>query len=41
MVIGQYVGDPDGEGEAKIGYLDDETVPNGERFFSFFLKIDI
>ena len=27
MVLGQYVGNPDGEGEAKLGYLDDPTVP--------------
>ncbi|XP_041460552.1 glucose-6-phosphate 1-dehydrogenase X-like isoform X2 [Lytechinus variegatus] len=26
MVLGQYVGDPDGEGDAKEGYLDDPTV---------------
>ncbi|CAB0018086.1 unnamed protein product [Nesidiocoris tenuis] len=29
VVLGQYVGNPDGEGEAKIGYLDDPTVPKG------------
>lgn len=28
VVLGQYVGDPNGEGEAKLGYLDDPTVPN-------------
>ncbi|GLV46699.1 Zwischenferment [Carabus blaptoides fortunei] len=27
VVLGQYVGNPDGEGDAKYGYLDDETVP--------------
>lgn len=27
VVLGQYIGDPDGEGEAKLGYLDDPTVP--------------
>uniref|UniRef100_T1J852 Glucose-6-phosphate 1-dehydrogenase n=1 Tax=Strigamia maritima TaxID=126957 RepID=T1J852_STRMM len=27
VVLGQYVGDPDGEGDAKDGYLDDPTVP--------------
>lgn len=26
-VLGQYVGDENGEGEAKLGYLDDKTVP--------------
>jgi glucose-6-phosphate 1-dehydrogenase len=28
-VLGQYAGDPEGDGEAKLGYLDDETVPKG------------
>ena len=28
-MLGQYVGNPDGEGEAKQGYLDDPTVPKG------------
>ncbi len=27
IVLGQYVGNPDGEGEQKLGYLDDKTVP--------------
>lgn len=29
VVLGQYVGDPEGEGEAKESYLDDPTVPEG------------
>merc|ERR550532_1825256 len=29
VVLGQYVGDPNGEGDAKIGYLEDPTVPKG------------
>lgn len=29
VVLGQYIGNPEGEGEAKIGYLDDPTVPAG------------
>ena len=29
VVLGQYVGDPDGEGDAKEGYLEDPTVPRG------------
>lgn len=29
VVLGQYVGDPEGEGQAKLGYLDDPTVPKG------------
>ncbi|KAK3609070.1 hypothetical protein CHS0354_011829 [Potamilus streckersoni] len=28
-VIGQYVGNPEGKGEEKQGYLDDPTVPKG------------
>lgn len=27
VVLGQYVGDPEGEGQSKLGYLDDPTVP--------------
>lgn len=27
VVLGQYIGDPEGEGDAKMGYLDDPTVP--------------
>ena len=29
MVLGQYVGNPDGEGDQTQGYLDDPTVPAG------------
>lgn len=29
VVLGQYEGDPAGEGDAKEGYLDDPTVPSG------------
>jgi len=29
MVLGQYVGDPQGEGDGKLGYLDDASVPKG------------
>ena len=29
MVLGQYVGDSGGVGEARQGYLDDPTVPQG------------
>ncbi|XP_072181726.1 glucose-6-phosphate 1-dehydrogenase-like isoform X1 [Diadema setosum] len=29
VVLGQYVGDPEGEGDAREGYLDDPTVPKG------------
>ena len=29
VILGQYEGDPKGEGEAKDGYRDDPTVPKG------------
>ena len=30
VVVGQYVGDPDGpDDDSKLGYLDDPTVPKG------------
>ena len=30
VILGQYVGDPDAkDGDAKLGYLDDPTVPKG------------
>lgn len=29
VVLGQYVGDPKGEGQSRLGYLDDPTVPKG------------
>ncbi|XKL65275.1 hypothetical protein PGB90_008695 [Kerria lacca] len=28
VILGQYVGDPHGEGESKMGYVQDESVPN-------------
>lgn len=27
VILGQYVGDPNGTGDARNGYLDDPTVP--------------
>ncbi|XP_063234912.1 glucose-6-phosphate 1-dehydrogenase isoform X2 [Bacillus rossius redtenbacheri] len=38
-VLGQYVGDPAGEGEARLGYLDDETVPRGSSTPTFALSV--
>uniref|UniRef100_G3VHF4 Glucose-6-phosphate 1-dehydrogenase n=1 Tax=Sarcophilus harrisii TaxID=9305 RepID=G3VHF4_SARHA len=35
VVLGQYVGNPDGEGEATKGYLDDPTVPQGSTTATF------
>nr|AAX45785.1 glucose-6-phosphate dehydrogenase isoform B [Ips typographus] len=43
VVLGQYVGNPEGEGEAKIGYLDDPTVPAGSvtpTYAAAVLRID-
>ncbi|CAN7989364.1 unnamed protein product, partial [Ixodes hexagonus] len=31
VVLGQYVGKPNGTGEERLGYLDDPTVPAGSR----------
>lgn len=35
VVLGQYVGNPDGEGDAKLSYLDDTTVPKGSTTATF------
>uniref|UniRef100_A0A8C9EEY1 glucose-6-phosphate dehydrogenase (NADP(+)) n=1 Tax=Phocoena sinus TaxID=42100 RepID=A0A8C9EEY1_PHOSS len=35
VVLGQYVGNPNGEGEATKGYLDDPTVPQGSTTATF------
>lgn len=35
VVLGQYEGNPDGEGEAILGYLDDPTVPKGSHTATF------
>lgn len=35
VVLGQYVGNPNGEGEATKGYLDDPTVPRGSTTATF------
>lgn len=39
VVLGQYVGDPNGEGEAKLGYLDDPTVPMGSNTPTYALAV--
>lgn len=39
VVLGQYVGNPLGEGDAKLGYLDDETVPKGSRTPTFAMAV--
>lgn len=35
VVLGQYVGNPDGDEEAKLGYLDDQSVPRGSKTATF------
>ncbi|XP_030623548.1 glucose-6-phosphate 1-dehydrogenase-like [Chanos chanos] len=35
VVLGQYVGDPEGTGDAKLGYVDDPTVPKDSRTATF------
>lgn len=35
VVLGQYVGNPQGEGDAKLAYLDDPTVPKESRTATF------
>lgn len=39
VILGQYVADPEGEGEAKMGYLDDPTVPAGSRTATYALAV--
>ena len=39
VVLGQYVGDPNGEGDAQKGYLDDPTVPTGSNTPTFALAV--
>lgn len=38
-VLGQYVGNPDGKDDAKMGYLDDPTVPTGSKTPTFALAV--
>lgn len=35
MVLGQYVGNPEGNEEEREGYLDDKTVPKGSNTPTF------
>lgn len=39
VVLGQYVGDPKGDGEATKGYLDDPTVPAGSNTPTYALAV--
>lgn len=39
LVLGQYVGNPEEEGERKEGYLDDPTVPPGSNASTFALAV--
>lgn len=38
-VLGQYVGNPEGEGDAKFGYLDDKTVPAGSNTPTYAMAV--
>nr|CAD7405388.1 unnamed protein product [Timema poppensis] len=38
-VLGQYIGDVNGEGDAKLGYLDDPTVPKDSTTPTFALSV--
>ncbi|CAF0999969.1 unnamed protein product [Brachionus calyciflorus] len=39
VVLGQYVGNPNGQGDEKMGYLDDPTVPAGSNTPTFCCAI--
>ena len=39
VVLGQYIGNPVGEGDAEQGYLDDPTVPKGSVTPTFALGV--
>lgn len=39
IVVGQYVGNPEGEGDAKLGYLDDSTVPKGSKTPTYAMAV--
>lgn len=39
VVLGQYTGNPNGEGEEKDGYLDDPTVPAGSTTPTYALAV--
>lgn len=39
VVLGQYEGDPEGEGEAKLGYRDDPTVPDGSNTATYVAAV--
>jgi len=39
VVLGQYIGNKSGEGDAKLSYLDDKTVPEGSLTPTFALGL--
>ncbi|XP_026474189.1 glucose-6-phosphate 1-dehydrogenase [Ctenocephalides felis] len=39
VVLGQYIGDENGEGDAKLGYLDDPTVPKNSNTPTYALAV--
>lgn len=38
-ILGQYIGDPEGAGDAKNGYLDDPTVPEGSHTPTYAMSV--
>jgi glucose-6-phosphate 1-dehydrogenase len=39
VVLGQYIGDPNGEGDAALGYLEDPTVPKDSKTPTYALGV--
>lgn len=39
VVLGQYIGNPEGTGDETLGYLDDKTVPQGSNTPTFALAV--
>jgi len=39
VVLGQYVGNPEGQGDERLGYLDDPTVPKGSLTATYAMAV--
>lgn len=39
LIVGQYTGNPEADGEAKLGYLDDPTVPKDSKTETYALAV--
>ena len=39
MILGQYVGNPNGEGVSKYGYLDDSSVPKNSKTATYAMAV--